>query len=92
MTIEELFDKYEDEYLKFDRIEKKFSNRPDLHAFILLDQLMPGTSDMVSAAGHDIIYLDIDAEKFLEIATEDIIRDLSRCGVHVDEDSLALYA
>lgn len=92
MTIEELFDKYYDEYLKFDRIEKKFSNRPDLHAFILLDQLMPGTGDMVSAAGHDIIYLDIDTEKFLEIATEDIIRDLSRCGVHVDEDSLALYA
>lgn len=28
-----LFEEYSDEYLKFDRVEKKLASRPDLHAF-----------------------------------------------------------
>jgi hypothetical protein len=86
MNLEEMFDKCEDEYIKFDRVENKRSNRPDLHAFLLLDELMPGTRDMVSAAEHDEIYLDIDVEAFRSIATEQNVIELSRCGVRYDDD------
>ncbi len=81
------------EFLKFERVENKKSSRPDIHAFILLNELQPGTSDMVSAAGHDVIYLDVDIEKLGEVATREQIIELSRCGVHFDGDGecLALF-
>lgn len=84
MDLDEMFDKCEDEYIKFDRVENKRSNRPDLHAFLLLDELMPGTRDMVSAAEHDEIYLDIDVDAFKAVATEEIVIELTRCGVRYD--------
>jgi hypothetical protein len=95
MTLEERLEQFDEEFLKFDRIELKLSQRPDLHAFILLDMLLPNPgSDMVSAAEHDVIYLDVDSEKLNEVATDDQLRDLSRCGVHYDGDGdgLAMFA
>lgn len=93
MNIEERFEKYDEEYVKFDRIENKLSNRPDLHAFLMLDKMFPHGSDMVSAAEHDEIFLDVDVDKFNEVATDDQIRDLCRCGVRYDEstDSLSMF-
>ena len=97
MDIEQVFDKYDDEYLHFEDIENKFSNRPDLHAFILLDKILPGTDgremDLVSAAEHDEIFLDINCEGLARIATEEQIRDLVRCGVRYSDeyDSLAMF-
>lgn len=85
----------DEEFLKFDRVKVKFSERPDLHAFILLDKLLPGSDrDMVSAAEHDIIYLDVDAEKLNEIVTDEQVIELCRCGVHYDSDGdgLAMFA
>jgi len=78
---DDIFEKFEDEFVKFENVENKLSNRPDLHAFLLLESLVPGTTDMVSAAEHDQIYLDVDVEELAEKATEDQLRDLSRCGV-----------
>jgi hypothetical protein len=91
MDIEKTFDKYEKEFLKFERVENKFSNRPDLHAFILLDKLFPEITDMISSAEHDQIWLDISMEDFEKIATEKIILELVRCGVMFDEESLSLF-
>jgi hypothetical protein len=84
MNLYETFEKFDDEYIKFERVENKLSSRPDLHAFILLDQLCPHDSDMVSAAEHDEIYLDIDMDKLAEVVTEDQVCDLVRCGVRYD--------
>ena len=58
MTFEELKAAFEaadseGEFLEFDRVEPKLNRRPDMHAFLLLDQLVPGDRDMVSGAGHD---------------------------------------
>jgi hypothetical protein len=89
------FEKLENEYLKFERVEKKLHSRPDLCAFLLLDKLLPNDGrDMVCAAEHDEIYLDADCEKLAEVATEDDILTLTRCGVHYDSDtdSLAMFA
>jgi hypothetical protein len=87
------FAKYDDERPEFELIESKFSNRPDLHAFFLLDALIPGTRDLVSAAEHDQIYFDVDIEVLAEVATEDHIRQLAACGIWFDEgvDSLTTF-
>ena len=94
LNLAEVFEKFDDDYIKFERIENKLSGRPDLHAFLLLDKLMPGTRDMVSAAKHDEIYLDVDCEKLAEVASEDDILTLTRCGVRYegDTDSLCMFA
>jgi len=92
--IRDIFKKYEDEFLRFEDVkERPYGNRPDLHAFMLLDKLVPGKRDMVSAAEHDEIWLDVDTTDLEGIATEDQIVELIRCGVRYDEDtdSLALF-
>ena len=95
IDLEATFEKYNDDYLEFERVENKLHSRPDLCAFLLLDKLMPHEGrDMVCAAAHDEIFLDADLEKLAEVATEDDILTLTRCGVHYDSetDSLAMFA
>lgn len=90
----ETFEKYNGEYGKFDRVENKLHDRPDLCAFLLLDKLLPNVGhDLVCAAGYDIIYLEADCENLAEVATEEDILILSRCGVFYDTatDSLAMF-
>lgn len=81
------------EFLKFDRIEHKLSKRPDLHAFLLLEQLTPdSTRDLVCAAGHDIIYLDVTIDDLVDKITPEQVVELRRCGVMMSEyDSLSLF-
>lgn len=88
------FEKHNDEYIKFERVENKMHSRPDICAFLLLDKLLPNDgNDIVSAAEHDEIYLDADCEKLAEVATDDDILTLTRCGVRYDSstDSLAMF-
>lgn len=90
----ERFEAVNGEYLEFGRIENKRSQRPDMHAWLLLDELFPNPGrDMVSAAEHDEIYLDVKGWK-LEKLTDDQILELVRCGVmHSDEhDCLWMFA
>jgi hypothetical protein len=98
MTVEELQelldgDSNMDEFLKFDRVvgERRLSNRPDLCAFLLLDSLVPGTSDMVSAAEHDQIWLDVDLEKLAAVITREDVDTLRRCGVVCDSETESLF-
>jgi len=81
-----LFEKYGDEYLEFQSVENRYSNRPDLHAFNLLDTLLPGHTDIVSAAGHGEIWLEVDALELAEVATEEQILELIRCGVRYNKE------
>ena len=90
-----IFEKHNDDYLKFERVENKLHSRPDLCAFLLIDKLLPNDGrDIVSAATHDEIFLDADCEKLAEVATEEDILTLTRCGVLYDRetDSLAMFA
>lgn len=100
MTLEEmqtLFEKIEDaddwEYLEFDRVENKRSSRKDLHAFLLLNELCPGETDIVSAAEHDEIGLGVDAEELAKVITENQVVELVRCGVRYsgDGDFLSMF-
>jgi hypothetical protein len=95
MTLDELyalFEKHGDEYLKFERIIAPLNRRPDLHAFILLDRLVPGRDDMVAAAEHDEIFLDVSLGDLVAVVTEEGIIDLIRCGVRLNYESLAMFA
>jgi hypothetical protein len=100
VTLKERFDYFDEEFLKFTRIEHPRHPRPDLCAFLMLHDVVPAKphnlgylSDMVAGAEHDEIWLDTDCGAFATVATDDLIRDLVRCGVRYDEDvdSLAMF-
>lgn len=81
LNIEELFVKHEEEYLKFDKVKEKKTNRPDLQALLILDSIIPSNRDIISASEHDAFFLGIDLEVLAAKATEEQIIDLIRCGV-----------
>lgn len=93
MDVYERFALFDDEFVKFDRVVNRRSNRPDLHAFMLLDELFPGEKDIVSAAEHDMIYLGVDIEDVCKLTDHQIL-ELVRCGVMLgrDDDSLYMFA
>ena len=96
MTNDELIERLannDDEYLRFERVENKLNARPDVHAFLLLSQLIPDTEDMVAAAEHDEIFLCTNVERLAEVITPEQIVELQRCGVRYDSqsDSLAMF-
>lgn len=92
------------EFLKFDRIKNPRHPRPDICAFLMLhdavDEPNPrakgGYGDMVSGAEHDVIFLRTNAEKLAAVATEELLRDLVRCGVRLSDEygdyHLEMYA
>jgi hypothetical protein len=93
--LEMFFDIHDGEHGRFDLIEEKLSDRKDIHAFLLLDKIIPGkkVGSMIVSAEHDEIWLDVDLEELIEVATEDQIIELMRCGVRYDSDSqnLAMF-
>lgn len=94
MTPEEIiaaFERHgETEYIEFHKVVNPLSTRPDLCAFLILDRLCPGTSDLISASEHDTFYLDIDLDSLSAITDDDILT-LVRCGVMYDDDLDSLY-
>lgn len=95
LDLEAVFEKFDDEYIRFERIENPAHSRPDVCAFIMLDRLVPSekSRDMVCSAEHDEIWLDVDIEELARVATEDDVLSLVRCGVRLDTDiqSLAMF-
>jgi hypothetical protein len=91
IDLEKTFNSFDNDFLEFELVENKLHPRADLCAFLLLDKLIPGTADMVSAGEHDEIWLDTDCDKLAEIATEADILTLVRCGVRYGDGSLAMF-
>lgn len=75
----------------FDSVINKSSKRSDLHAFILLDKLIPIKQDIISAAEHDVVYLGVDIEELAKVITEEQIVELVACGVSYDSSIDCLY-
>jgi hypothetical protein len=97
MTLEEMFEAADGEFLKFERIEHPKHPAPDLCAFLMLHELAPARNrgngeiaDMVACAEHDEIWLATDCRELEQVATPEIVRDLARCGVRYSEDMHAL--
>jgi len=99
MTLEEMvaaFDRYTNyctSYVDWKQVQNKRSNRRDLHAFLLLDSLVPCDkgNDIISAAEHDQIFLDTDPEKLAAVVTDEIVLELVRSGVCYDESTDSLF-
>lgn len=77
-------------YVKFQRIKDKLSNRPDLHAFLLLDKLFPKNRDMIVGPSCGELWLSIEFED-IERLLENQVVDLVRCGVRYSYHKRSLY-
>ena len=88
--LRDLFEKHDKEFLRFDLVGRTGTTRPDLAAFILLDQLCPATGDIVSGASHDEIYLNIEVDQLANVITEEQVIELIRCGVRYDDQTESL--
>ena len=94
MTKEEMiqFAKEENEKsLRFDPIKSKRSRRADIHAFLLLDELVPGNDNMVLNAEHDKIWLEVELSELAKVVTKEQIVELVHCGVMFDDVGLSMY-
>jgi hypothetical protein len=94
----EIFSEYDSGIFVFrDLVENKLSNRPDLHAFLLLDSLDPGPDknghfvDVVAAAEHDEFYLSFDEDKVAAVITKEQVIELRRCGVMYSNDGMGFH-
>jgi hypothetical protein len=87
----DFYNKASEEHLKFERVQNKRSQRPDLHAFLLLDELCPSDKDIICHARHDEIFLSVEVEDLIKVVTEDQVIELIRCGVRYSDDSLCMF-
>jgi hypothetical protein len=87
----ELFDKFDDEYVKFENIPiaERRHPRPDICALIYLHEKFGGpvdddgtSRDAICSAEHDEVWLDWEPGK-IDITEEDALY-LTRCGVRYD--------
>lgn len=92
-TLHDRFEQFSDEHGKFARIESPRHDRPDICAFLMIHELAGGKGDIISASEHDQIWIDASCDKLNEVATDEQIRDLVRCGVMYDDDieSLSMF-
>ena len=90
MDLAQVFSEYENEFLEFKRIKNPRHARPDLCAFLMLDDLLPGTEDMIGAGEHDEIWLSVSCNVLANVATKEFICNLRRCGVWYSEDNNSL--
>jgi hypothetical protein len=94
IDLHEIFKKFNIEHLAFERVENPPSSRCDLCAFLLLDKLLPGAGKrIIGSAERDQIFLSIDCKALAEVASENDILTLVRCGVFYDRsvDSLTMF-
>lgn len=93
-NLKKVFDKLSEagEYLKFDRIQNPLHRRRDIAAFLLLDKLVPdGDTDIIEGAMSDVVWLSVNVDKLAEVATEEDILYLYRCGVRLGDDTLEMF-
>lgn len=86
-----LFNTHGDEYGKFEKVEPKRSRRRDLHAFMLLDELLPGDGQVLLSSEHDEVYLGFDDDELAAVITEEQVLELVRCGVRHDGSGLCMF-
>jgi hypothetical protein len=76
---------------KFELVENKLSQRADLHAFILMDRILPTNLNIISSARHKEIWFNINVDDFAAVVTEDEVLELVRCGISYDGQYDCLY-
>lgn len=88
----ELFDKHEDVYLQFSRVTNPRSGRPDLNAFLLLEELLPGRkADMIACSEHDQCFIEVRVDELAEVINEAQVVELIRSSICLDRNLESLY-
>lgn len=84
-NLRDIFEKYEDEYLKFHLVENKLSDRRDVHLFMTLDKIFKPqykNENLIEYCEDDgFVYFCIKPETLAMYASEEEIRDLIRAGL-----------
>ena len=91
-ALRDFYNAHSDEYHKFENVKEKCCTRPDLNAFMLLHDLIPGTEHIIGGSEHDEFYINIEVSDLLKVATEEQLLDLYRCGVRVGEYGLEMFS
>jgi len=93
LDLGEVFERYENEFLKFSRIVEPRHLRPDICAFLMLSDLSISYQDrdIIYGAEHDEIWLSADPTEIAANATEEQIRDLIRCGVFYSDEAFKMF-
>lgn len=90
-----LFEKHKEEYLEFKRVENRRSNRHDVHAFILLNEICPlrkGGGTLLASCRHDEIFFDLSLEDLCKAKiNESQVIELIRSGVRLSDGMLAMF-
>jgi hypothetical protein len=83
MTLKHRFQQFEEDFCRFEQVENPRCQRPDLNAFLLLDELLPGQRDIVCAAS--------DFKALAKVISDEQILELVRCGVRLDSEGLCMF-
>lgn len=84
--IRDAFDKHGEDPMDFDALPNKRSEREDMHAFMLLDSLLPDKRNILSHASHDEVHLVVMVEDLVQsVITEQDIIELVACGIHISK-------
>lgn len=83
-----LFKKIGDEpgFNDFEQIAEKRSPMRDMHAFLLIAELVPGKRRMIECAEHDQIWLSATVEDLEGKINEEQVRELDACGVFLESE------
>jgi hypothetical protein len=88
------FELHSEEYLNFKEVLGPKSTRPDVHAFLLLDELIVSNEYgrcILSGSVHEKIYLDVDIEEISSFLTESLVIELIRSGVCLEDENLFMH-
>jgi hypothetical protein len=92
----EWFETHSNEYGKFELVENKRSTHPDLHAFLLLEELsgVNNNRNVLASAEHDEVWLSFDPSVIAETVTEAQVIELIRGGVSYCDsyDGFSMFA
>lgn len=96
IDVKELFEKHDGEYIKFDRIRNPPSSCPDLCAMLYMSHFLTMRQkeknfNMLSHTSHDVVFFCVDVDYFSEVATEEDVIYLLRCGVGYDSSGEGLF-
>lgn len=79
------------EYRHFGKIDNRLHDRPDICGLLYLDRLLPNPGfEIIAVAEYEQIWLDTDIKELAEVATEEDILYLDRCGIVYDGDTKSL--
>ena len=89
MKLSERFENVNDDYLKFDQIEKPLHPSNDLAGLLKIASLLKDPTNFPMSADHDSLYL-ARPEDMVELTDDDIL-ELTRCGISYDSSNDCLF-